>query len=71
MGGVLRAAASFAPAVVTSAAGRESLVLAVDVCLAVSLVSFWWIRSGVIFGVTFAVLGYMVGSSSSAEKDVV
>jgi hypothetical protein len=45
MGGVLRAAASFAPAALTSAVARESLFLAVDVCLAMSLVSFYSIRT--------------------------
>jgi hypothetical protein len=59
-GGVLRAAASFAPAAVPSAFARESLFLAVDVCLAVSLLSFYWIRelgrAGVV-GLTLALMG--------------
>ena len=60
MGGVLRAAASFAPAAVTSAIARESLFVAVDVCLAMSLVSFSSIRelrpAGVV-GLTLALVG--------------
>jgi hypothetical protein len=60
IGGVIRAAASFAPAVVTSTGARESLFLAVDVCMAVSLVSFWWIQelspAGVV-GLTLALAG--------------
>ena len=60
IGGVLRAAASFAPAAVTSAVARESLFLAVDVCLAVSLVSFYSIRelqpAGIV-GLTLALMG--------------
>lgn len=60
MGGVLRTAASFAPAAVSSAVARESLYVAVDVCLAMSLVCFYSIRelrpAGVL-GLTFALAG--------------
>ena len=62
IGGALRAAASFAPAVLTSAVFRESLFVAVDVCLATSLVSFYSIRelrpAGVV-GLTLALAGIM------------
>jgi hypothetical protein len=60
VGGALRAAASFAPASLTSAVARESLFVAVDVCLATSFVSFYWIRelrpTGVA-GLTLALVG--------------
>jgi hypothetical protein len=59
IGGVLRAAASFAPAAVTSAVARESLFLAVDVCLAVSLVSFYSIRELQPAGIVGLILALM------------
>jgi hypothetical protein len=40
VGGVLRAAASFAPVVIDSDIARESLYIVVDVCLTIGLVSF-------------------------------
>jgi hypothetical protein len=62
IGGALRAAVSFAPAVLTSAVFRESFFVAVDVCLATSLVSFYSIRelrpAGVV-GLTLALAGIM------------
>jgi hypothetical protein len=62
-GGLLRVAAAFAPGVLTSPSARELLYLAVDVCLAVSLVSFYAIRrlrpAGVA-GVTLALAGLAV-----------
>jgi hypothetical protein len=42
-GGLLRAAASFAPMIISSDRGRESLYGVVDVCLAVGLLG-WWTR---------------------------
>jgi len=45
-GGALRAAASFAPFVLESDVGRESLYVVVDVCLAVGLLAFSSRRSG-------------------------
>jgi len=44
IGGALRAVASFAPALVTSAGARESVYVMVDVCLGTSLASFFSIR---------------------------
>jgi hypothetical protein len=44
-GGVLRAAASFAPAAIGSPFARESLYLAVDVCLTAGLLGFWKLRA--------------------------
>jgi hypothetical protein len=60
IGGALRAAASLAPAVLTSAVARESLFAAVDVCLAMSIVSFCWIRElrpAAVVGLTLALVG--------------
>jgi hypothetical protein len=47
-GGVLRAAASFAPAAIGSPFARESLYLAVDVCLTAGLLGFWKPRAAVL-----------------------
>jgi hypothetical protein len=41
IGGGLRAAASFAPTFITSVVVRESLYVIVDVCLGMSLASFF------------------------------
>jgi hypothetical protein len=45
VGGTLRAAASFAPALIGSDLGRESLYVVVDVCLTVGLLGFYSQRS--------------------------
>ena len=45
-GGALRAGASFAPIVIGSDLGRESLYVVVDACLTVGLVAFYIQRSG-------------------------
>ena len=42
VGGLLRIAASFAPLLIPSNLARQSLYFAVDVCLTVGLVGFWW-----------------------------
>ena len=42
VGGLLRIAASFAPLLVRSNLARQSLYFAIDVCLTVGLVGFWW-----------------------------
>jgi hypothetical protein len=41
-GGLLRVAASFAPAILRSNLERQSLYLAVDVCLTLGFAGFWW-----------------------------
>jgi hypothetical protein len=61
-GGLLRAAASFAPMAISSDRGRESLYVVVDVCLAVGLLG-WWTRRAVglrrqgVFGLVMALAG--------------
>jgi hypothetical protein len=42
MGGVLRAASSFAPDVIASQTARELLYLVIDVCLLAGLVGVYW-----------------------------
>ena len=44
-GGLLRAAASFAPTVIRSDVERKSLYVVVDVCLSVGLLGFWRSRT--------------------------
>jgi hypothetical protein len=44
-GGLLRAAASFAPALISSDLERQSLYVVVDVCLSAGLLAFWALRS--------------------------
>ena len=56
-------AASFAPTVVMSAAGRASLYLAVDICLGIALASFYRvanIRFTGTLGVTLALAGLLM-----------
>ena len=42
VGGLLRIAASFVSLLAPSNLARQSLYFAVDVCLTVGLVGFWW-----------------------------
>jgi hypothetical protein len=61
-GGLLRAAASFAPMIISSDRGRESLYVVVDVCLAVGLIGWWTRRSAGLgrqglFGLVLALAG--------------
>jgi hypothetical protein len=44
-GGLLRTAGSFAPVVIRSDLARESLYIAIDVCLTVGLIGFYMQRS--------------------------
>lgn len=60
VGGLVRAAGSFAPTLVSSALAREALYFAVDVCLGACLASFYLVptlkRTGR-FGTTIALIG--------------
>jgi len=60
LGGVMRAAGSFAPTLLTSAFARESLYLAVDICLGACLASFYLIptlKRSARVGTTIALIG--------------
>jgi hypothetical protein len=74
-GGMLRAAASFAPVVIGSDLARESLYIVVDVCLTLGLVGFYAQRSKSIgwpgaVGLALALVGFATVRANRAISTV-